>query len=59
MCCNSLVLGDVHGNELCQTYFITGAPDDINLLNLFGICLYIERFDVLFVNNSYIGFYSL
>ena len=48
--CNSLVLYDIHGNELHQIDLITGASRDVNLSALnFLVCAYIymERIYVL------------
>ena len=40
----SLVLYDIHGNELHQIDLITGSPHDVNpSLHMFGVCLYIGR----------------
>ena len=40
--CKSLVLYDIHGNELHQIDLITGAPRDINpSLNLFGVPIHV------------------
>ena len=42
--CNSLVLYDIHGNELHQTDLITGASHDVNPSSLnFVVCAYTWR----------------